>query len=95
MTVRYEDFVDDPEAALDLIFEFAGVERRADRIFGPGPLFLQGGHSVSGNPRRLDRKPVELRIDDGWERALDPRHRTLVGRLSRPFLARYQYPRDT
>jgi len=94
-TVRYEDFVADPAQTIDQIFEFAGVDAIGDQLFNSGePLILGEGHSVSGNPRRLDRRPIELRADEQWRTDLDPKMRDLVGKVTRPMLDRYHYSKD-
>ncbi len=94
-TVRYEDFVADPAGTIDQIFEFAGVEPIGEQLFNSGePLILGEGHSVSGNPRRLDRRPVELRADEQWRSDLDPKMRDLVGKVTAPMLDRYHYSKD-
>jgi UDP-N-acetylglucosamine transferase subunit ALG13 len=94
-TVRYEDFVVEPIATLDQIFDFADVDPMGDDILGGSePVMLGEGHSVSGNPRRLERKPVEIRADEGWRTNLDPKMKQLVGRITRPMLSRYQYPKE-
>jgi UDP-N-acetylglucosamine transferase subunit ALG13 len=96
LTIRYEDFVDDPAGILDQIFSFAGVEMVGEKMFDPSsPLILREGHSVSGNPRRLDRSPVELRVDEQWRTDLDPKMSSLVSRVTRPMLDRYRYTRDS
>jgi len=93
-TIRYEDFVSDPSATLDQIFDFAGVDPMGTELLGAEPLILGEGHSVSGNPRRLDRRPVELRADEKWRTDLDPKMRSLVSRVTGPMLDRYHYPKD-
>ncbi len=93
-TIRYEDFVAAPAETLDQVFEFAGVEPTGDELFGDEPLMLGEGHSVSGNPRRLDRRPVELRADEKWRQDLDPKMRSLVSKVTRPMLDRYHYTKD-
>jgi UDP-N-acetylglucosamine transferase subunit ALG13 len=95
LTIRYEDFVDEPAGILDQIFGFAGVEMVGEKMFDPSsPLILQEGHSVSGNPRRLNRRPVELRADEKWRTDLDPKMSSLVSRVTRPMLDRYRYTKD-
>ena len=94
-TIRYEDFVASPAEMLDQIFDFAGIDFNSSEIFDRDPLILQGGHSVSGNPRRLDRRPVQLRVDEQWRNDLDPKMRDLVSRVTRPMLGRYRYSKDT
>ncbi len=95
VTIRYEDFVADPTGTLNDIFAFAGVDELAsDLLDGDSPLILGEGHSVAGNPRRLDRKPVKIRADEAWRGDLDPKMRDLVTRVTRPMLGRYRYPKD-
>jgi len=91
-TIRYEDFVARPSETLDQIFVFAGVDESADDILGTDePLVLEPGHSVAGNPRRLDRRPVNIRADEAWRDGLDPKMRDVVTKITRPMLDRYQY----
>lgn len=94
-TIRYEDFVASPAETLDQVFSFSGVEQIGAELFDSDePLCLGEGHSVSGNPRRLDRRPIELRVDDSWRTDFDPTMRRLVGRVARPMLDRYHYSKD-
>ena len=90
-TIRYEDFVEEPAQTLDQIFDFAGAELTSDEIFGQTPLILQDGHSVAGNPRRLDKRPVQLKVDEQWRTDLDPKMASLVSAVTRPMLGRYHY----
>lgn len=95
-TIRYEDFVEAPAATLDQIFAFSGVEETGEKMFGTAePLVLGEGHSVSGNPRRLDRGPVKLSADDSWRTDFDPKMRRLVGRVAWPMLDRYRYSKGS
>lgn len=94
--IRYEDFVVEPAETLDQIFAFSGVEQIGTTLFNDeDPLLLGEGHSVSGNPRRLDRRPVELRADESWRTDFDPKMRDLVGRITRPLLDRYSYSKGS
>lgn len=94
-TIRYEDFVAQPAEILDQIFTFSGVEATGAELMGANePLLLGEGHSVSGNPRRLDRRPVQLRVDDSWQTDLDPKMRRLVGRVAQPMLDRFHYSKE-
>ena len=73
-TIRYEDFVAAPTETLDHVFSFAGVDQTAEEILeAQEPLILEPGHSVSGNPRRLERKAVEIRADEAWRSGFDPK----------------------
>ena len=94
-TVRYEDFVANPAGTLNQIFSFAGADEIGAELFDGEPLVLDEGHSVSGNPRRLDRRPVELRADDKWRTDLDPKMRGLVSKVTAPMLGRYRYSKES
>ncbi len=95
-TIRYEDFVKSPAQILDQIFDFAGLEPMAKALFETDEqLFLEGGHSVSGNPRRLEKKAVEIRVDEQWREDLSPKMRSLVSRVTRPMLGRYRYRKES
>ena len=93
--VRYEDFVAAPAQTIDQILDFAGLAPMASELFGDEPLMLQDGHSVSGNPRRLEKKPVEIRVDEQWRRDLSPKMRSLVSTVTRPMLGRYRYRKES
>lgn len=95
-SVRYEDFVSSPTEVLDQIFAFAGVEPMAAEVLETGePVILEPGHSVAGNPRRLERKALQIRADDGWKSGLDKDHASLVRRITRPLLSRYRYSKES
>jgi UDP-N-acetylglucosamine transferase subunit ALG13 len=95
-TIRYEDFVRQPAETLDQVFSFAGVEQMGQELFeSEEPLVLGEAHSVSGNPRRLDRRPVELHADEKWRTDFDPKMRSLVGRVAWLMLDRYRYPKES
>ena len=95
-TIRYEDFVSGPAEILDQIFDFAGLDPMAGELFdNEDPLVLQEGHSVSGNPRRLEKKAVEIRVDEQWRQDLSPKMRSLVSRVTRPMLGRYRYRKES
>lgn len=95
-TIRYEDFVESPVEMLDQILAFAGLESTARNILSTDtPLVLEPGHSVAGNPRRLERKPVEIRSDEGWRTALDPKMSKIVERITSVMLPRYKYSEES
>ncbi len=93
-TIRYEDFVKKPVEALDQIFQFVGLESTSEAMFGDEPLMLGEGHSVSGNPRRLEKTAVELAVDEKWKTDLDPKMASLVSAVTRPMLGRYRYSKE-
>lgn len=94
-TIRYEDFVEDPTETLNQVFAFAGLEPTAEEILNTeDPVILESGHSVSGNPRRLERKPVQIKADDGWRNSLDPKMSKVVSRITGVMLGRYRYSKE-
>lgn len=96
MTIRYEDFVSDPQSSLDQLFEFGGVDKMAESLLGGvEPPVLNGGHSVSGNPRRFERTPLEIRADETWRTGMQPRMRSLVALITKPMRRRYHYRQET
>ena len=95
-TIRYEDFVRAPTETLDHIFSFAGVDPTAEEILeSVEPLILDPGHSVSGNPRRLERKAIEIRADESWRSGFDPEMSKVVSRITGIMLGRYRYSKES
>ncbi|MEU3019350.1 sulfotransferase [Nocardiopsis sp. NPDC007018] len=90
LRVRYEDFVDAPEAEFGRIAAFAGHAGEPPRL-GEGGVELSGGHAVSGNPMRFRAGPVGVRADHGWRRGLAPWRRRLVEAVTAPTRGRYGY----
>jgi sulfotransferase family protein len=63
--MRYEDLCRDPRQEVSRLCERLGVE------FEEGMLdFRRDRHNLGGNPMRLRRHESEIRLDDGWRRAL-------------------------
>lgn len=89
MTLRYEDFVADPEPvvrrALDLIGE-TGESPLDGNHASLGP-----GHAVSGNPMRFDNGVVSINEDTQWQEALPRSSRLLVTAATWPALSAHGY----
>ncbi len=91
--VRYESLVEQPSRELGEAVRLVGVRP------GEGELsFLEDGaarlgvhHTIAGNPRRLERGKVPLRVDDEWKEKLPRRVRWLVSVATSPLLVRYGY----
>lgn len=90
MTVRYEDFVDDPARELARIAKALGTTVPEGLIEGSA-LHLAPTHSVAGNPDRLDAGAVRVRRDDEWRSAMPALHRWVVTALCAPGLRRFGY----
>jgi hypothetical protein len=90
--IRYEDFVVDPDTALDQIFSpydwmAAGRQRLSDLA-----VELEPTHTVSGNPMRFERGKVELKADSEWQGAMTAADRRVVTATAWPLMVHYRYP---
>lgn len=94
LRLRYEDFIDDPRAAIQRIATFAGIPvTEADlKFIGDSCLELGPAHTVAGNPMRFTTGRIELRRDDAWKDKLPRGQQRLISALTAPLLSRYGYP---
>ena len=101
MRLRYEDFTSEPERSLRRVAGFAGRARPGqlsvpDRRRRRPPLasvsaWLDGGHSVSGNPMRFTTGQVPISRDEKWRTHLPGAQRRVVTALTWPLMAGYGY----
>lgn len=89
LRLRYEDFTADPEAAVDRVARFVGLDPATSPVDGRVAV-LTPSHLVAGNPSRYATGPVEIRRDRGAE--LSPRDAALATFPALPLLGRYGYP---
>ncbi|HEX6301452.1 MAG TPA: sulfotransferase [Acidimicrobiia bacterium] len=89
MTLRYEDLVAEPEAAVEEVLTLIG---------GPAAPSLHGnrvqltpGHAVSGNPMRFESGVVTISEDDQWREALPASTRRIVTTFTWPVLSTHGY----
>ncbi len=94
--LRYEDFLADPLGQVRRVLAFCGEPRTPGDLsfIGPGTVDLPPDHSVAGNPMRVKRGTLRLRLDDEWRTAMPPGTRRLVTTLTAPGLLRYGYHRS-
>lgn len=91
--LRYEDLIADPAANLEQIVQFVEEPARAYPFLqGDTADFTVINHTVSGNPMRFQQGPVQLRLDNEWERSMTGADRALVTALTWPLLLKYRYP---
>jgi hypothetical protein len=89
LRINYEEFVLRPQECIDGILRFAGHDVDADAVFKDGrTVALDVNHTVAGNPDRLQRGDVSLRLDDEWVRNMRRRDQLVVGALTAPVRAR-------
>lgn len=90
LRLRYEDFIDDPQEAVERILHF--VDERIPSTPLEGRIVELGiNHTVGGNPSRFKTGSVELRPDEEWKAKMKPLDRAVVTALSWPLLRRYGY----
>ena len=89
MTLRYEDLVAEPDAAVRQVLDL--VEVATEAPLHDGRVRLAPGHAVSGNPMRFESGVITIREDDQWQKALPPWSRRLVSALTWPGLSAHGY----
>lgn len=91
--IRYEDFVSEPERALDRISQATEVD------FGDVARSVAAGqslpieHTIGGNRLRMSGR-VQLRADWEWMQKLPARDRRICWTIAGRLLRRYGYTRD-
>lgn len=91
MLLRYEDFVNRPRDAILAIIRLVEEQPVSTPFLQERTVDLNPNHTVSGNPDRFTRGPVELRTDDRWLHKMRRRDSLLTTSLTLPFLLRYGY----
>ena len=90
--LRYEDFVDRPQAQTRRLLALAGLG--ADELpwfVGDRTVELHPDHTVAGNPLRFSTGPLEIRVDEEWRRSMPAARQTLVAALTFPWSIVYRY----
>jgi hypothetical protein len=88
LRVDYENFVLQPRDCIDRILDFAGHNTDAAGVFKDArTVDLRVNHTVAGNPDRLQRGDVRLRLDDEWLARMRRRDRIMVTALTAPVRA--------
>lgn len=90
MRVRYEDFMSAPQAVVEEIAAFAGLEGDVP-VHDGNVADLAPCHTVAGNPNRMRHGPTPLHLDREWQNRLPRRARTLVGAVTWPVRASFGY----
>ena len=93
VTMRYEDFLSDPEASLRRILDLLDVAQPETFTFlhGDRASLATPMHSIAGNPLRFGGDELVLRVDDAWRTKLDARSRQVVTTICRPVLRHFGY----
>jgi hypothetical protein len=89
--LRYEDLVREPRAALARVLERLGERGVSPGFLAGGRLELGENHTVAGNPLRLRRGEIEVKLDAEWRSKMPRAQAAEVTALTWPLLARYGY----
>jgi hypothetical protein len=95
LRLSYEMLVTSPAAEIERIAEFIGSELSASdlSVFDSDSIGISENHMISGNPHRLGRKEIQLRLDEEWRAKMRPRDRIVVSLLTFPVILAYGYLR--
>jgi hypothetical protein len=91
MRIRYEDFIRRPSKAISSILTLLGSEAVGPTICEGNRVTLTVEHSVTGNPTRFRNGPVEIVLDNEWEREMKKTDLALVRLVTWPLARRYGY----
>lgn len=91
--VRYETMVSSPREEVARILALLGETASPDDFayLQDGRVELGLNHTVMGNPVRMHRGPLTLKIDDHWKSSLEPSAGRILSLLTGPLLWRYGY----
>lgn len=89
LRIRYEDFVADPDAALDRIVALVG-EPGASTASNRGARTLSPQHQVAGSRHRM-LPTITIRRDDGWRSEMPPLLQRIFSAAFAPVLLHYGY----
>jgi hypothetical protein len=93
LVVHYEALVASPTKEIARIATFLGEELSTSDLaaLGGDSVEVAENHMISGNPHRLERKQVTVRLDEEWRRKMKPRDRRIVTLLTAPLALPYGY----
>lgn len=91
LSLRYEDFVADPHAALNRILSMLGETANLGSLIRDHSVEIGRNHICSGNGNRFTTGIVHLVLDDKWKRSLDWLSKTIILFLNWPWMLRYRY----
>jgi hypothetical protein len=92
-SLRYERLIEEPRARVDAILRWAALDHDPGALafIDDDAVTLEPTHTVAGNPMRFTQGRLELRRDEKWRDALDPRAQRVVGTLTWPLMRAYGY----
>ena len=90
LQIRHEDFGEDPRGVVERVLRFVGSPG-PNPVDRDGSVALNGNHTVTGNPDRLERGSRRISCDERWRTSLGRWPRALVVAGAAPGLRRYGY----
>lgn len=91
VTVRYEDFVSEPDRELRRVVSMVEPQRPFRSPFAHGRLPERVHHTAGGNPMRFRQGELAVRPDEEWRTRMKGGQRHFVTWLTWPVLNRYGY----
>jgi len=91
LTLRYEDFIEEPTLALSKILQFLKLSGSEYLVDEQKQVNLATNHAIWGNPCRFQTGSVTLRDDSEWKSALPTTSKWLVTIITGLSLRRYGY----
>lgn len=93
LRVHYESLVTSPATEIMRIAKFLGSELSPGDVsqLDGDSVAIVDNHMISGNPHRLGRKFIEIRLDDEWRTGMKTTDRLIVTLLTSPLGLAYGY----
>lgn len=91
LTIRYEDFVEEPAKTLSKVLQLLNLSERNFPIRAHNQAHLTTNHAIWGNPNRFLTGNITLRHDREWQQTMPTKSKRIITLLTKPGLRRYQY----
>lgn len=91
LTVRYEDFISQPQLTLLKILTLVNCETKMLPFASQFEVNLNSTHSIFGNDNRTATGLIRLQVDDSWKTMMTAGEKLKVNLLTWPLLLKYRY----
>ncbi len=91
LRIRYEDFIREPLKTTSRVLDLLGEEGAALDHIREDSITLEINHTISGNPMRMKKDAISLRLDSEWFSAMRRIDKFIVTLLTLPLLVKYDY----
>jgi hypothetical protein len=86
LTLRYEDFVANPEKSAREILQFIGEQPTESPFVQSNIVMMQQTHTVHGNPMRFTTDALTIQSDDEWKQKLSLYQKAVIAGLTLPMM---------